>query len=192
MPTNQQINLNDDGSLWTKLTPDGEPLIIGRQYYNKDDGRFWIYVGDFKSKDDVPNVYCYFTIGECLFKRSTIKVDDMPNKEKVHRKRADDSRPIFTDISDEDNTLMVRAKTVLFEKEITRGDFKEMYDNDSDMNNSLRSVENGGNLSWARFTDIMDKTNVDIEIITRDRSTGKILGTVVPNKAKPLKKKHNK
>ena len=75
--------------MWTKLTPDGEPLIVGRQYYDKTDGRFWLYAGDFKSKEEVPLIYCYYTIGECLFKRSTIKVEPVI-KEKVHRKRADD------------------------------------------------------------------------------------------------------
>ena len=33
---NQEINLNDDGTIWNKTTPTGEPLIVGNSYYFKN------------------------------------------------------------------------------------------------------------------------------------------------------------
>ena len=108
-------------------------------------------------------------------------------KEKVKRRRVDDNRPIMTDIKDEDNQLMALAKTVLREKEVTRGDFKELYDNDSDMNNSLRSVESSGNLSWSRFTDICDRMGVSYEITLKDKD-----GNIIEDTSKPKAKKKKK
>jgi len=178
-----QVNLNDDGTIWNKTTPSGEPFIVGNSYYFKNN--FWVYLGDFKSPLDVPNVHGCYTLGDEIHIRSSIKVVPMI-KEKVKRRRVDDNRPIMTDIKDEDNQLMALAKTVLREKEVTRGDFKELYDNDSDMNNSLRSVESSGNLSWSRFTDICDRMGVSYEITLKDKDGNIIEDT---SKSKPKKKK---
>jgi hypothetical protein len=108
-------------------------------------------------------------------------------KEKIKRKRVDDCRPINTEIDDKDNALMVKCKTILDEKGITRGEFKQLYDDDSDFNNSLRTIENSGTLSWGRFTDVMDRTDVDVEIVCRDRKTGKVIG--IPKETNHKKKK---
>lgn len=182
---NNQVNLNSDGTIWTKTTPDGVPLIVGRSYYDKKDGQFWMYMGDFKSTEEVPNVYCYYTIGDCLFKRTSIKRIEIV-KEKTHRKRADDTRPIFTEIHDGDGELLVAAKSLLAIKNITRGDFKEKYDNDSDMNNSMRAIETGDSLSWNRLTDICDRFDIKCNLTFTDAKTGEIIPL---DKPKVVKKK---
>lgn len=106
-------------------------------------------------------------------------------REKMKRKRADDDRPINTEITDEDNLLMAMMKSALRQKEVTRGDFKQLYENDSDMNNSLRAIEQGGNLSWGRFQDLTSrmKINYDLQLYDKD-------GTAISqDKPKPVKKK---
>lgn len=182
---NQKINLNEDGTIWNKTTPSGEPFIVGNSYYFKNS--FWVYLGDFKSQLDVPNVQGCYTLGDEILIRSYIKVVPMI-KEKVKRRRVDDNRPIMTDIKDDDNQLMTLAKTLLQEKEVTRGDFKELYDNDSDMNNSLRCVECGGNLSWSRFTDICDRMGISYDITLRDKD-GNVVGDATKPKIAKKKKK---
>ena len=177
-------NVNEDG-MWIKTAPNGEKFYKGHPYFFK--GQFWTYAGDFKSSSEVPvHEACCYTIGDEIKIHRGIPVIPPTNKEKVKRKRVDDCRPINTEIDDKDNVLMVKCKTILEEKGITRGEFKQLYDDDSDFNNSLRTIENSGSLSWSRFTDVMDRTDVDVEIVCRDRKTRKIIGI---QKENPPKKK---
>lgn len=167
-----QTNLNDDGSIWIKTTPDGQPLIRGKSYFFE--GQWWVYIGDVQSSEEVPNIYCCYTIGNKIkIHRGITQMTNIP-KEKIKRKRVDDSRPINTDISDQDSPLMVLMKTALRKKGITRGDFKMLYSNDgfstdSDMNNALRQIETQNNLSWARFTDLSDRLGLDYSLNLYDK-----------------------
>lgn len=166
-----QTNLNDDGSIWIKTTPDGQPLIRGKSYFFE--GQWWVYIGDVQSSEEVPNIYCCYTIGNKIkIHRGITQMTNIP-KEKIKRKRVDDSRPINTDISDQDSPLMVLMKTALRKKGVTRGDFKMLYSDgfstDSDMNNALRQIETQNNLSWARFTDLSDRLGLDYSLNLYDK-----------------------
>lgn len=177
-------NLSEDG-MWVKTDPNGKPFYKGAQYFFK--GQFWTYAGDFKSSSEIPiDQPCCYTIGDEIKIHRGIPVIPV-TKEKVKRKRVDDCRPINTEIDDKDNVLMVKCKTILEEKGITRGEFKQLYDDDSDFNNSLRTIENSGTLSWSRFTDVMDRTDVEVELVCRDKKTGKVIG--IQKETPPKKKK---
>jgi hypothetical protein len=125
----------NDGKKWYK-TWNNEILSKGNIY--KVNNEFCVYAGDFKSKHDVPNTFCCFTIGDTMRVRHlTINnQDEIPIKER--RRRTDDTRPIDTTVKDTDNTLMILIKSALQQKNITRGDFRRLYPNLSDMNNILR------------------------------------------------------
>jgi hypothetical protein len=147
----------DNESWWLAKTYNNIPLIVGNAYNVNNE--FWTYVGDFKSKEEVPNAACCYTIGDEFKIRRSIPNTFAP-KPKDKRKRNDDDRPIDTSIKDTDNTLMILIKTALLHKNITRGDFKASYTNVSDMNNALRCIENGENLSWARFIDLCQRFHI--------------------------------
>lgn len=161
-------NLTADGKFWSK-TWSGYPLIIGNVYSVANE--FWVYAGDFVHKKDVPNVPCCYTMGD-EFRIRRITPNTFAPKPKDKRKRNDDDRPIDTEIKDNDNTLMILIKTALKHNDVTRGDFKLLYQNVSDMNNSLRCIENGENLSWARFVDLCRRLGVtyDLSIYANDQT----------------------
>lgn len=189
----EQTNLNSDGTFWLKTTPDGKRLVVGNQYcFN---GKWWVYVGDYNSQSEAPNMNCCYTVGNRIYTRTKTQVTIMP-REKIKRKRADDGRPINTDINDEDGGLLVLMKTALKKKEVTRSDFKQLYDNDSDMNNSLRQIEAGNTLSWGKFTDLADRMhlpyklqlfNTDGSVIETYNSDGTV-GEEKPKKKRSTKK----
>jgi hypothetical protein len=162
------ININDK-KMWSK-TWNNEMLIIGNIY--KVGNEFCVYVGDFKSEDDVPIVFCCYTLGdEMRVRHLTLDAkSEIPVKER--RKRADDDRPIDTTIKNTDNTLMLLIKSALQQKNITRGDFRRLYPNTSDMNNILRCIENGERLSWPKFTDLAEKLHItySLEIFDEDNN----------------------
>lgn len=163
---NVDTNVRPDGKLWDK-TYMGEPLIKG--YVYKINGEFWTYAGDFNSANEVPVAMCCYTIGDELRVRRAIpRVTPGTNRSK--RNRVDDGRPIDTGIKDNDNSLMILTKTALRKKGITRGQFKSVYSNDSDMNNALRTIENGDNLSWARFVDFCQRFNFYYDLKLYDTS----------------------
>lgn len=171
----EDINLTADGSLYTKTLPmelGGNPLIVGNSYcYNGENFR---YIGDFTDARSVPNCTCMYTIGDAILIKRYIQNNTMP-REKIKRKRVDDMRPINTDIVDDDNSLMSMMKSILNKREVTRGDFKQLYDNDSDMNNSLRTIEQGGNLSYPRFEDLNNRLGVGFKIVAYDKNSLEIL-----------------
>lgn len=211
----EQTNLNTKtGEYWIKTTPSGEPLIVGNSY--QFNGNYYTYIGDFdeyieKHKDvimsemmrdtsgnkgiekflPIPNVPCIYTISDKILARNIMTYrPTVINKQK--RKRNDDSRPINTEISEQDNTLMSMMKQTLQTKEITRGDFKDLYNNDSDMNNCLRCIEVGGNLSWPRFTDLAERipgVNIRMQIYDNDGAVISEMDTGAHKKASKSKKK---
>ena len=183
-----ETNLNNNGNIWTKTTPDGKPLIRGNSYFFV--GQWWTYAGDFQNVEQVPNWRCCYTIGNQIKIRRGIPMPNMPTKEKIKRKRADDSRPINTDINDEDNPLLVMTKEALSKKSITRGTFKSLYDNDSDMNNCLRHIETQNTLSWSRFTDISERLGLDYSVTLKDKNGNVIssFDTAAPIPVKPKRK----
>ncbi len=184
-----ETNLNESGTIWTKTTPDGQPLIRVKAYYFV--GQWWVYIGDFVSKDQVPNMNCCYTIGNQINIRRGIPMPSLPAKEKIKRKRADDSRPINTDINDDDNPLLVMTKEALAKNGITRGRFKEMYPgNDSDMNNCLRHIETQNTLSWSRFTDVAERMGLDYSVTLKDKN-GNIISSF-DTAPEPIKKKPKK
>lgn len=161
-------NLNEDGTIWMKTTPTGEPLIVGKQYLFKD--RYWVYAGDFNNINEVPNIHCCYTIGNQIRVHSSVSPAISPERKKIKRKRVDDCRKIATDISDQDNDLLTLVKEVITTKGITRGDFKQAYDNDSDMNNCLRHIETQNTLSWPRFTDLHDRIKFGYKLTVFDEN----------------------
>jgi hypothetical protein len=132
-----------------------EILILGNIY--KINNEFCVYAGDFKNKQNVPKVSCCYTIGDEMRVRH-IKTDlnqELPLRQR--KKRSEDDRPIDTTVKDSDNTLMILIKSAIQYKNITRGEFRKLYPNISDMNNILRCIEKGENLSWTRFTDLVER-----------------------------------
>jgi hypothetical protein len=161
----------DDINRWHKTWND-EILIVGNVY--KINNEFCVYAGDFRSTDEVPRLFCCYTIGDMMRVRH-IKLDplaEIPLKER--RRRIDDDRPIDTTVKDSDNSLMILIKVALQKNNITRGDFRVLYPNTSDMNNILRCIEKGDSLSWARFTDLLEKLKGTYRIITYDENHNEI------------------
>jgi hypothetical protein len=158
-----ESNLNNDDAKmkWFK-TWNGEILIVGNIY--KINNEFCVYAGDFKNKEEVPPLFCCYTIGDVMKVRH-VKIDlneEIPLKNR--KKRSEDDRPIDTTVKDTDNTLMILIKAALQHKNITRGDFRKLYPNISDMNNILRCIEKGENFSWTRFTNMLDKLNLSYRL----------------------------
>jgi hypothetical protein len=154
-----------DRQNWRK-TWNGEILVFGNIY--KVNNEFCVYAGDFKSIAEVPRSFCCYTIGDEMRVRH-VRLDpdgELPPKER--KRRVDDDRPIDTAINNIDNTLMILIKTAIKHKRITRGDFKRFYPNISDMNNILRCIEKGENLSWARFNDLIEKLNITYRLMVFD------------------------
>lgn len=152
--------------VWYK-TYNGEVLVPGRIYNIQ--GKFWAYAGDFKDSKDVEMFPCCYTIGDELRIKNVVFNTNVVKERPKRKKRTDDDRPIDLSIKDTDNSLMVLIKTALSYKKITRGDFKQMYNNDSDMNNALRCIESGDNLSWARFTDLAQRLNISYNLKIYDK-----------------------
>jgi hypothetical protein len=147
----------NDKYRWYRTWND-EILIKGNVY--KINNEFCVYAGDFRFKSEVPRVNCCYTIGDVMMIRH-VKINERQELPATERRRHyEDERPIDTTIKDIDNNLMVLIKTALQAKNITRGDFKILYPNVSDMNNILRCIEKGDNLSWARFTDLVSKLGI--------------------------------
>ena len=169
-----ETKINSSGTVWYKTTPDGTKLVIGDSYYFV--GQWWVYVGDFTDISRVPNVDCCYTIGNQIrVHRKFRHMSSQGNIRKVTRKRADDSRPINTDITDQDGMLMVMMKEILAKKHITRGVFKDLYKGaDSDMNNCLRLVEQGNSLTFARFEDLCSRIKLPYKVTVYD-TDGSIL-----------------
>jgi hypothetical protein len=142
-----------------KCLQNGLQLIIGNSY--PFSGEFWEYVGDFDSIKDAPKRRCCYTVDNKMFVRRVLINENSP---KERRKRTDDSRPIDTTVKDEDNTLMVLVKQALKYRGITRGEFRKLFDNTSDMNNMLRCIECGDKLSWPRFTDMIFRLNLKYDL----------------------------
>ena len=139
------------GNPWIKSW-NGNMLIVGQVY--QVNGNFYTYAGDFQKMEDVPRMICCFTIGDEFRVRHSVPNFNVPVQKVIRRNRPDDDNPINTEIKDTDNSLMVMIKTGLKHKGITRGDFKNSYDKDSDMHNALWRIENEDKLSWDRFTDL--------------------------------------
>lgn len=142
---------------------EGEPLIKGNVYFLKTpsnpNGAYYRYVGEIENVAEIQNITCCYTIGDRLLVH--VYKPDINKPGKIEkRKRSDDERLIDTEIKDTDNELMVCIKSVIKELGITRGDFKALYDNISDMNNSLRCIEKGENLSWSRYIDLCRRLGV--------------------------------
>jgi hypothetical protein len=169
--TTTPVNDLNDNKKWYK-TWNGEILIVGNIY--KINSEFCVYAGDFKYKEEVPLTFCCFTMGDTLrvrhVKANANSETELPLKER--RKRTDDDRPIDTTSKDADNALMLFIKAALQFKNITRGDFRRLYPNLSDMNNILRCIEKGDNLSWRRFTELIDKLNVIYHLDIFDNESG--------------------
>jgi hypothetical protein len=156
---------NDKNNKWYK-TWNGEILIVGNIY--KVGKEFCVYAGDFKTNEEAPPVFCCYTIGdEMKIRHININIEhELPLRER--KRKVEDDRPIDTTIKDTDNTLMILLKTALQYKNIVRGDFRQFYPNVSDMNNILRCIEKGDNLSWARFTDLLEKLHIPYNLSIYD------------------------
>jgi hypothetical protein len=157
---------------WYK-TWNGEVLVVGNIY--KVNNEFCVYAGDFKNKEDVPQVFCCYTIGD-IMKVRHVKIDitqELPLRNR--KKRTEDDRPIDTTSKDSDNTLMLLVKSAIQYRNITRGDFRRMYPNISDMNNILRCIEKGDILSWPRFNDLIDRMNVSYKLSVFDNETNELI-----------------
>jgi hypothetical protein len=149
-------------------TWNNEILIRGNVY--KINNEFCVYAGDFNNKDEVPKVFCCYTIGDTM-KVRRIKTDFNSSVPLRNRKRrSEDDRPIDTRVKDTDNTLMVLIKASLQHKNVSRGDFRKLYPNISDMNNVLRCIEKGDNLSWTRFNELLEKLSMTYELDVKDNS----------------------
>ena len=130
-------------------------LVPGNYYlFNSS---YYLYKGVFDSIDDVPKIRCLFVVGGKLYKRTidTTAIETQGRKKRV----VDNSRLIDTTIRDEDNELMVITKQLLSENGVTIDQFKQLFDNVSDMNNMRRAIECGGqgNFSWNRFIQMTEK-----------------------------------
>ncbi len=150
---------------WMK-SYNGELLIVGKTY--EVNGQFYTYAGDFDSVDDVPRTICCFTMGDEFRLRKVIPNFNVQQTKVVRRNRPGDENPINTVIKDTDNELMVKAKAGLKYKEVTRGDFKNSYEKDSDMHNALWCIENQDTLSWARFTDLCNRFGIGYTLTIYD------------------------
>lgn len=144
------------------------PLIVGNSYNVK--GQFWEYVGDFNSIKEVPEQRCCYTVQNGFFIRRHI---EQFTKSKDRRRRVDDEKPIDITIRDNDNTLMILIKQALRVKGINRGHFRKMFKSTSDMNNMLRQIENGESLSFARFSEMINKLNLEYDLVVYEKVNGK-------------------
>jgi hypothetical protein len=143
-----------------KCLQNGIELVVNDSY--PFCGEFWDYLGDFESITNVPKRRGCYTVENKMFVRKILTNENSP---KDKRKRSDDARPIDTSIKDDDNTLMILIKKALQYRNITRGDFRKLFDNTSDMNNMLRCIECGDKLSWSRFTDMMYRLNLKYDLL---------------------------
>lgn len=153
-----------------KATEDGIPYIVGESYLIN--GEMWVYAGDFTELGaaKVPNIRCCYIVGDCVYIRRFIKqtVPTKTTQQRIKHHRADDDKPVNTAIGETDNILMRLGKTTLEKKNVTRGDYRNLYDTDSETNNSLRTIENGGNLSFPRFIDIVSRLGGSVDIKVHD------------------------
>jgi hypothetical protein len=147
-------------------TWNNEILIVGNVY--KINNEFCVYAGDFKSKEDVPKVFCCYTIGDNMKVRHIRTNINELVPLRNRKRRSEDDRPIDTRVKDTDNTLMVLIKAALQHKNISRGDFRRLYPNISDMNNVLRCIEKGDNLSWTRFNELLEKLTMTYGLEIKD------------------------
>ncbi len=163
------------------ITIDGKKrLVFVKDWWYCWNGSWYMYLGHFNSKDEVPNVMGLYSISDKLYRRyqDPEKMQRFSQSNKLPREKAvsredDESRPLRTDIYLEDNELMVIIKERL--KGYTLQQFKDMYNDISDMNNARRTIEypGQGNLSWNRFKDILGRSHANFEIIVYADDAGR-------------------
>jgi hypothetical protein len=139
------------------------PVIVGNLYELK--GSLYEYVGEFMHTKDpaIPHKRCCYSIGDKMYRHTIEYVAREPPKPDKKRRDADD-RPIDTTVRDSDNTLMVLAKQVIKGEDITHNEFKELFESPSDFNNFLRQIERCDNLSFNRFTELLDRLGLEYDL----------------------------
>jgi hypothetical protein len=136
----------------------GDYLRLGLKYYK--------YIGEVKTLDELPASDCLFSMCGFLYIR---RIDYnrlqlmKSNMESV--KEVDDSDELDLEVKPGDDATLIIIKELL--KGFTKNSFRKLFDNDSDMNNMRRAIEKSpnGQLSLNRFRIILEKLGLKYKII---------------------------
>lgn len=131
----------------------GSRLLIGEGDYVNCGGKYYKYVGEFRSTEDVPNMDCIYRIGMEIYLRQ-VSLREIESDGVVKQKKDDTSGKLNIKIHPSDNELMIIIKELL--KDYSKNDFKNLFDNTTEANNMKRVIEETNELTWKRFTLILE------------------------------------
>lgn len=141
-------------------------IILQKSEYLRINSRYYKYIGDVKTIDEVPQTDCLYTMDGLLFIRK-VDYDRLQRmKAKVEPvKEVDDSDELDLRVMPGDDSTLIIVKELL--KGFTKNSFRKLFDNDSDMNNVRKAIEKSpnGQLTLNRFRSILEKLGLKYKII---------------------------
>lgn len=152
---------------------DANKILLSRGDYLNLQSGFYKYAGNFENIAEVPKTSCLYTInGDLYIRRVDIhRLQMMQAADKESKKETDDSETLDLSVKPGDDTPLIIVKELL--KGFTKNSFRELFDNDSDMNNMRRAIEKSpnGQLSLNRFRAILEKLGLKYKIYVFEEST---------------------
>lgn len=141
-------------------------IILQKGEYVRIDSRYYKYIGNVHTINEIPESDCLYTIDGLLYIRK-VNYDRLQRMKATAEpvKEVDDSDELDLEVKPGDDSTLIIVKELL--KGFTKNSFRKLFDNDSDMNNVRRAIEKSpnGQLSLNRFRSILEKLGLKYKII---------------------------
>lgn len=141
-------------------------IILQKGEYVRIDSRYYKYIGNVHTINEIPESDCLYTIDGLLYIRK-VNYDRLQRMKATVEpvKEVDDSDELDLEVKPGDDSTLIIVKELL--KGFTKNSFRKLFDNDSDMNNVRRAIEKSpnGQLSLNRFRSILEKLGLKYKII---------------------------
>ena len=142
-------------------------IILCKNDYVRMDLDYYKFIGSVDKISEVPISNCLYTIDGLLYIRK-IDLNRLKRIKAIKEpvvKNVDDTLELDLKIKPGDDSTLIIVKELL--KGFTKSMFRQLFDNDSDMNNMRRAIEKSpnGQLSLNRFKYILNKLGLKYKII---------------------------
>ena len=142
-------------------------IILCKNDYVRMGLDYYKFIGSVDKISEVPVSNCLYTIDGLLYIRK-IDLNRLKQIKAIKEpvvKNVDDTLELDLKIKPGDDSTLIIVKELL--KGFTKSMFRQLFDNDSDMNNMRRAIEKSpnGQLSLNRFKYILNKLGLKYKII---------------------------
>ena len=142
-------------------------IILCKNDYVRMGLDYYKFIGAVAKISEVPVSNCLYTIDGLLYIRK-IDLNRLKQIKAIKEpvvKNVDDTLELDLKIKPGDDSTLIIVKELL--KGFTKSMFRQLFDNDSDMNNMRRAIEKSpnGQLSLNRFKYILNKLGLKYKII---------------------------